>query len=89
MDVTQYPILPWIISEYNASEIDLLNGNCNSDKKNGIYRNLFHPMGASNNERLGKYFDQYNEYEVRTYYSNPVGYISLFITCKSIYTTTY
>ncbi|KAJ5071714.1 beige/beach-related [Anaeramoeba ignava] len=43
-DVSQYPVFPWILSDYTSLEIDL------HDPK--IYRDLSKPIGAMNEERL-------------------------------------
>ncbi|ETO20498.1 hypothetical protein RFI_16719, partial [Reticulomyxa filosa] len=50
-DLTQYPVLPWVLKEYNASQISL-----NDDK---IYRDLTKPIGALNPERLQKFVERY------------------------------
>eukprot|EP01083_Nonionella_stella_P142433 440709_1 len=70
MDVTQYPIFPWVLREYSSSQLDL------NDDAN--YRDLSVPMGALNKERSLKYQEQFNEWEGRSYhygthYSNPAG----------------
>ncbi|CAI5740174.1 unnamed protein product [Peronospora destructor] len=46
-DLTQYPVFPWIVSDYHSASIDL------SDP--AIYRDLSKPVGALNVERLGFY----------------------------------
>jgi len=43
-DLTQYPVFPWVLSDYTSAEIDL------SDPK--VYRDLSRPIGALNEERL-------------------------------------
>jgi len=43
-DLTQYPVMPWIISDYTSSELNLSDIN--------VYRDLSKPMGALNEERL-------------------------------------
>ena len=45
-DLTQYPVYPWIITDYVSEELDLFNP--------GIYRDLSKPIGAINQERLRK-----------------------------------
>ena len=42
--MTQYPIMPWVISDYTSLELDLNNPE--------VYRDLSKPMGALNPERL-------------------------------------
>jgi len=43
-DPSQYPVMPWIISDYESNSIDLNN--------NRVYRDLSKPMGAIDAERL-------------------------------------
>ncbi|KAJ5074096.1 beach domain-containing protein lvsc [Anaeramoeba ignava] len=43
-DISQYPVFPWILSDYSSLKIDL------HDPK--IYRDLSKPIGAMNEERL-------------------------------------
>lgn len=43
-DLTQYPVFPWVISDYTSSNIDL------NDERS--YRDLTKPIGALNEERL-------------------------------------
>lgn len=43
-DLTQYPVFPWVISDYSSDWLDL------NDPK--VYRDLTKPIGALNEERL-------------------------------------
>lgn len=43
-DLTQYPVMPWVISDYKSSTLDL------NDPQS--YRDLSQPMGALNADRL-------------------------------------
>ena len=43
-DLTQYPVMPWVVADYTSEELDLDNPN--------TYRDLSKPMGALNPERL-------------------------------------
>lgn len=52
-DLTQYPVFPWIISDYVSAEIDL------NDEK--YYRDLTKPVGALNEERLRNLRERYDE----------------------------
>lgn len=52
-DLTQYPVFPWIITNYTSQELDL------SDPNN--YRDLSKPVGALNPDRLKRLLDRYNE----------------------------
>ena len=50
-DLTQYPIFPWIITDYKSNIIDV--------NDNSIYRDLSKPVGALNPERLQKIQERY------------------------------
>lgn len=52
-DLTQYPVFPWVISNYISDEIDL------NDPKS--YRDLTKPIGALNPERLKQLRERYEE----------------------------
>lgn len=43
-DLTQYPVFPWIISDYSSPTLDLSNSSS--------FRDLTKPIGALNPERL-------------------------------------
>ena len=76
-DLSQYPVFPWILSDYNSEKIDL------SDPK--VYRDLSKPIGALNEERLENLLVLYNETKgedfasiYRFHYSTPayvIGYL--------------
>ncbi|OHS99755.1 Beige/BEACH domain containing protein [Tritrichomonas foetus] len=77
-DLSQYPVFPWILSDYTSETIDLSNPK--------IYRDLSKPIGALNEQRLQKLIRDYEEcpdspYKClyRVHYSNPfyvVHYLS-------------
>ena len=50
-DLTQYPVFPWVIADYDSEEIDL------SDPR--VYRDLSKPMGAIGEERAQQFRDRY------------------------------
>lgn len=52
-DLTQYPIFPWIISDYTSSELNLDDPKC--------YRDLTKPIGALNAERLKRLKERCDE----------------------------
>lgn len=52
-DLTQYPVFPWVISDYTSNELDL------NDKNS--YRDLTKPIGALNPERLERLKERSNE----------------------------
>jgi len=51
-DLTQYPVFPWIIADYESEEIDL------DDPK--TYRDLSKPMGALGEERAQQFMERYH-----------------------------
>ncbi|KAL4712825.1 hypothetical protein ACJJTC_011895 [Scirpophaga incertulas] len=52
-DLTQYPVFPWVISDYTSETLDLDNVN--------TFRDLSKPMGALNPERLERLKERYHE----------------------------
>ncbi|KAL0725345.1 hypothetical protein Bca4012_039944 [Brassica carinata] len=54
-DITQYPVFPWILSDYTSEVLDLTNPSS--------YRDLSKPIGALNPERLKKFQEQYTNFE--------------------------
>ncbi|GMF25693.1 unnamed protein product [Phytophthora lilii] len=54
-DLTQYPVFPWIISDYESVALDL--------GRRGTYRDLTKPMGALEPTRLKFFVDRYNAFE--------------------------
>lgn len=71
-DLTQYPVMPWILKDYESAALDITNPNS--------FRDLSKPMGALNEDRLAEYKKRYNEipegekYLYGTHYSAP-GYV--------------
>ncbi|CAE7758637.1 rg, partial [Symbiodinium microadriaticum] len=53
-DITQYPVMPWILADYTSDEIDLNDP--------GVYRDLTKPVGALNPERLEEILDRYKSF---------------------------
>lgn len=45
-DLTQYPVFPWVVSDYLSNTLDLKNPK--------TFRDLTKPIGALNPERLFK-----------------------------------
>ena len=54
-DLMQYPIFPWILSDYTSEELDLTNPN--------IFRDLTKPMGAQTSERLEQFSKRFLEWD--------------------------
>ena len=50
-DLTQYPVVPWVIQDFESDSINL------NDEK--TYRDLSKPIGAINDNRLEKFIDRY------------------------------
>ncbi|KAI3495022.1 hypothetical protein L1887_37129 [Cichorium endivia] len=50
-DITQYPVFPWILSDYKSEHLDLQNPSS--------YRDLSKPVGALNADRLKKIQERY------------------------------
>ena len=50
-DLTQYPVLPWVLAEYTKDTIDLCDPNS--------FRDLSKPMGAQTEQRLAEFMDRY------------------------------
>lgn len=79
-DLTQYPIMPWVITDYTSTHLNL------NDIK--IYRDLSKPVGSLNPVRLKKILDRYyqtsdvcapNErFMYGSHYSTP-GYVMYFL----------
>ena len=75
-DFSQYPVFPWIITDWSSEKLNL--------KEKKIYRDLSKPIGALNEKRLiefKKKYDQLPENEKYLYgshYSSP-GYVNCYI----------
>ena len=51
-DLTQYPVFPWVIADYDSEELDLNNPN--------VYRDLSRPMGALGLARAEQFRERYD-----------------------------
>jgi factor associated with neutral sphingomyelinase activation len=74
-DLTQYPVFPWIICDFESREIDLQNSK--------TFRDLSKPIGALNPERLERYKARYVEmpepkFLYGSHYSTP-GYVLFYL----------
>eukprot|EP00049_Salpingoeca_infusionum_P028036 m.35840 g.35840 ORF g.35840 m.35840 type:complete len:981 (-) comp9928_c0_seq3:227-3169(-) len=70
-DLAQYPVFPWIISDYKSESIDLTNP--------AHFRDLSKPIGALNPDRLAEYKKRFDgmpepKFLYGTHYSTP-GYV--------------
>lgn len=88
-DLMQYPVFPWVLSDYTSDTIDL------NDSR--VYRDLTKPVGALNPNRLAQLLERYNEFadfglpdEQRflygTHYSSP-GVILYFLMRQEPFTS--
>ncbi|KAI8901954.1 hypothetical protein BC833DRAFT_49211 [Globomyces pollinis-pini] len=64
-DLTQYPVFPWILSDYTSKKLDL--------KDPSIYRDLSKPIGALTESRLQYFLERYKSFE------DPSGEIEKFL----------
>ncbi|KAG5896999.1 hypothetical protein JTB14_010751 [Gonioctena quinquepunctata] len=74
-DLTQYPVFPWIISNYISEELDLDNPD--------NYRDLSKPVGALNETRLARLLERYQEMSIPkflygSHYSTP-GFVLYYL----------
>ncbi|XP_051143997.1 BEACH domain-containing protein C2-like isoform X2 [Andrographis paniculata] len=54
-DITQYPVFPWILSDYSSKSLDLRNSSS--------FRDLSKPVGALNVDRLEKFQERYASFD--------------------------
>jgi hypothetical protein len=54
-DLTQYPVFPWVLRDYQSETLDL------DDAR--VYRDLSKPMGAQDRDREATYRDRYKAFE--------------------------
>lgn len=55
-DLCQYPVFPWVLSNYTSEEVPDLN-----DKSN--FRDLTKPMGALNPDRLNEFIERFETFQ--------------------------
>lgn len=77
-DLTQYPVMPWIIQDYTSDTLDL------NDRS--IYRDLSKPIGALEPTRLEKLKERYSEmsepkFLYGSHYSTP-GFVLFYLVRK-------
>ena len=54
-DLTQYPVFPWVLSDYESEELDLTDPS--------VYRDLSKPMGALTEKRAADFASRYENWE--------------------------
>lgn len=74
-DLTQYPVMPWVIQDFTSETLDLDNPDS--------FRDLSKPIGALNDERLARMKERYTEmpepkFLYGSHYSTP-GYILYYL----------
>ena len=52
-DINQYPVFPWVLSDYTSDTIDLSDPSC--------YRDFSKPVGALNPQRLEGFLERYKQ----------------------------
>lgn len=57
-DLMQYPVIPWILADYDSEVLDLTNP--------ATFRDLSKPMGAQTEDRLHSYMKRYKEWDPHT-----------------------
>ncbi|XP_055712344.1 protein FAN-like [Phlebotomus papatasi] len=77
-DLTQYPVFPWVISDYKSDHLDLTNPK--------TFRDLKKPIGALNPERLERLIERYEEmakpkFLYGSHYSTP-GFVLFYLVRK-------
>ncbi|KAJ0023064.1 hypothetical protein NQD34_015198 [Periophthalmus magnuspinnatus] len=53
-DLSQYPVFPWVLSDYGSAQLDLTNA--------ASFRDLSKPVGALNKERLDRLLVKHHKY---------------------------
>lgn len=53
-DLTQYPVFPWVLSDYTSLELDLNDP--------ASFRDLSKPMGAQHNSRASEFIERYKQF---------------------------
>ncbi len=53
IDLTQYPVMPWVIADYTSTSLNLSSPS--------TFRDFTKPMGAMDADRLRAYKDRYHD----------------------------
>jgi hypothetical protein len=86
-DLSQYPIFPWILSDYTSEHLDL------SDP--AVYRDLRKPVGALNASRLAEFRERYETFDdpiipkflYGSHYSTAAGVVLYFLLRSEPFTS--
>ena len=79
MDLSQYPVFPWVLQDFKSEKLDL--------SKPEVFRDLSKPIGAINLKRLSDFKSRYLEMPINerylygTHFSCP-GYVVGFLVRK-------
>ncbi|CAI4227406.1 unnamed protein product [Auanema sp. JU1783] len=65
-DLSQYPVFPWVLSDYTSSTLDLTNPE--------TFRDFSKPMGAQSAQRLEQFLKRYREWDDPTGETPPYMY---------------
>ncbi|KJH49519.1 Beige/BEACH domain protein [Dictyocaulus viviparus] len=65
-DLSQYPVLPWILADYSSTTLDFTNPK--------TFRDLSKPMGAQHPQRLEQFLKRYREWDDPTGETPPYMY---------------
>ncbi|KAI1708739.1 beige/BEACH domain-containing protein [Ditylenchus destructor] len=66
-DLSQYPVFPWILKDYESDQLDLTN-------PAKTFRDLSRPMGAQTPERLSQFLKRFREWDDPTGDTPPYMY---------------
>uniref|UniRef100_A0A915E734 BEACH domain-containing protein n=1 Tax=Ditylenchus dipsaci TaxID=166011 RepID=A0A915E734_9BILA len=55
-DLSQYPVFPWILKDYDSDQLDLTN-------PTKTFRDLSRPMGAQTADRLAQFLKRFREWD--------------------------
>lgn len=77
-NIDQYPVFPWILTDYKSLKIDL--------KDPSIYRDLSKPIGAINNKRLNEIKSKNSSYLYESGYSNQYSVLFWLYRLEPFYT---
>lgn len=86
-DLTQYPVFPWVLQDYESEELDLQNI--------AVYRDLTKPMGALTEDRLMEARERYHTFDdpntpkfhYGSHYSTMAGVVLYFLVRMEPFTS--
>ena len=66
LDLTQYPIFPWVLADYSSDKLNLYDA--------ATFRDLSKPMGALGEKRAAQFRDRYASLKDISHYSGSEGF---------------